>query len=58
MARKRDGWSKWFAAARRWLRYIGIVEIDAGLGADLMALFERDMEPQEAAFVLAEEDGR
>lgn len=54
MARKRDGWSAWFRAVRRWLRYIGIVEIDAGLAADIMALFERDMEPQEAAFVLAE----
>lgn len=55
MAKKRDGWSKWFGAVRRWLRYIGIVEIDAGLAADIMALFELDYEPQEAAFVLVED---
>lgn len=56
MARKRDDWSAWFCAVRRWLRHIGIVEIDAALGADLMALFEQSYEPQEAAYVLAEED--
>ena len=58
MARKRNGWSAWFCEVRRWLLYIGIVEIDAALGADLMTLFERDYEPQEAAFVLVEEDVR
>lgn len=56
MARKRDGWARWFREVRRWLRYIGLVEIDAALGADLMALFELSYEPQEAAFVLAEEE--
>ena len=53
--KKRNGWATWYRAVRRWLRYAGVQEIDTAMGADLMALFERDYEPQEAAFVMVEE---
>lgn len=54
MAAMRRGWAHWFAQARRWLRMAGIVHVSNCMVCDLMALFERDYEPQEAAFVVAE----
>ena len=51
----RKGWSAWCEQAMRWLRRAGVLTLTAALGADLMALYERDYEPQEAAFVLMEE---
>ena len=52
---KRNGWSAWCRSALRWLRTAGVVKLTAGMASDLMALFERDYEPKEAAFVLVEE---
>ena len=50
----RRGWSRWYSAARRWLRTAGIQHVGAAMVADLMALFERDYEARDAAFVAVE----
>jgi len=52
--RTRSGWVHWYAQVRRWLETAGIYIVGTAMVADLMALFERDFEPQEAAFVAAE----
>jgi hypothetical protein len=55
MRTKRKGLRKWLRTARWFLATAGVRWMPRSTEMDLVALFDRDYEPQEAAFSILEE---